>query len=347
MRIEVVRRVFSDGVRHGHARVNQRQVPVGIAVGIVTLVHVLPVQTPRAQIDVVVELVIAVFVVAVDPDQVVIVQKAGIDDPVCMCQCRVREPAALGHDRTVLAGSGFIQADGGQSHGVGSGVVLIPECDGTRIVCANGDLAADIPPLPLHALVRARATGHFPPAVPCAVPPVQQCVAGFGGSGQSFLVSLVSTRGGYVAECSGIDGDLAVFLTEYLLKGRLDRAGRVMKQICCPNFQCCARSNVCKLAVNHSLKAVIVLEDRSDFQLCAVLHECFIDAPEIRSIFLAVVCEVQRQNNRVISVRILHDARALVEQFIVAELDQIGIFLLFLSAGGEAAEQHQHRKKQA
>ena len=264
-----------------------------------------------------------------------------------MCQCRVRKPAALGHHRAMLAGSGFIQADLRGSHGLGLRVVLVPKRDRAGVVRADVNDAADIPPVPLHALIGAVAAAHLPPAVPLTVPPVEQRVTGFGGSGQSAVVSLVNTRGSYAAECSGIDGDLAVFLTEYLLKGRLDRAGRVVKQICCPNFQCCARSNVCKLAVNHSLKAVIVLEDRSDFQLCAVLHERFIDAPEIRSIFLAVVCEVQRQNNRVISVRILHDARALVEQFIVAELNQIGIFLLFLSAGGEAAEQHQHRKKQA
>ena len=89
------------------------------------------------------------------------------------------------------------------------------------------------------------------------------------------------------------------------------------------------------------------MEDRSDFQFCAVLHERFIDAPKIRRILLAVVCEVQRQNDCVISVRIFHDARALVEQLIVTELDQIGVFRFILSAGGEAAEQHQCRKKQA
>ena len=345
MRIEVVRRVFSDGVRHGLARVNQRQIPVGIAVGIAALVHVLPVQTPRAQIDVVVELVITVFVVAVDPDQVVIVQKAGIDDPVRMCQCRVREPAALGHDRTVLAGSGFIQADGGQSHGVGSGVVLIPECDGTRIVCANGDLAADIPPLPLHALVRARATGHFPPAVPCAVPPVEQCVAGRGG--QPAVIRHARLRGLHAAERGGVDGDLAAFLAEDLFKSRLHRTGRVAQHIGRLHLQRCARSDICKLAIYHGFKGVVVGKDSCNLQFYAVLHNRFIDAPEIRRIVFAVVCEVQRQNDCVISVRIFHDARALVEQLIVTELDQIGVFRLILSAGGKAADQHQCRKKQA
>ena len=345
MRIEVVRRLFSDGVRHGHARVNQRQVPVGIAVGIAALVHVIPVQSPGAQIDVVVERVVAVFVVAVDPDQVVIVQKAGIGDPVRMCQCRVREPAALGHDRAVLAGSGFLQADGGQRHGVGSGVVLIPERDGTRIVCANGDLAADIPPLPLHALVRARATGHFPPAVPCAVPPVEQRVAGRGG--QPAVIRHARLRGLHAAERGGVDSDLAAFLAEDLFKSRLHRSGRVAQHIGRLHLQRRTRRDVRELAVYHGFIALVVGNDCRDLQLRAVLHNGFVDAPEIRGVFLAVVCEVQCQNDCVISVRIFHDARALVEQLIVAELDQIGIFRLILSAGGEAAEQHRHRKKQA
>ena len=89
------RSVFSDGIRHGLACVNQRQIPVGIAVGICIFLHVIPVESPRAQIDVVVELVIAIFIVAADPDHVVIVQKAGVNDPVGMLQRHVCEPAAL------------------------------------------------------------------------------------------------------------------------------------------------------------------------------------------------------------------------------------------------------------
>ena len=344
------RSVFSDGIRHGLACVNQRQIPVGIAVGIAALVHVLPVQTPRAQIDVVVELVITVFIVAADPDHVVIFQKARIDDPVRMLQSHVCEPAALGHHCAVLAGSGFAQTDLCGSHGIGPCVVLVPERDCASVVRADVNDAADVPPASFHALIVAVAAGHLPPAVPLTVPPVEQRVTGRGHRARSHVgVRRHRFRacGIFTAERGRVNRYFPAFLAEELLEGCLDRTGRVLKQICCPNFQRCTRSDVRKLAVNHSLKAVIVLEDRSDFQFCAVLHERFIDAPKIRRILLAVVCEVQRQNDCVISVRIFHDARALVEQLIVTELDQIGVFRFILSAGGEAAEQHQCRKKQA
>ena len=141
--------------------------------------------------------------------------------------------------------------------------------------------------------------------------------------------------------------DSALKNAEELLEGCLDWTGRVLKQICCPDFHRCARSDVCKLAFYHGFKGVVVGKDSCCFQFYAILHNRFIDAPKIRRILLAVVCEVQCQNDRVISVRIFHDARALVEQLIVTELDQIGVFRLIFAAGGKAAEQHQRCKKQA
>ena len=103
----LLRNTFSDGIRHRLACVNQRQIPVGIPVGIRIFLHVFPIKTPRAQINVIVEFVIAVFIVAADPDHIIVVQKTGVNDPISVLQCYVCKPATLGHHRAVLAGSGF------------------------------------------------------------------------------------------------------------------------------------------------------------------------------------------------------------------------------------------------
>ena len=189
------RSVFSDGIRHGLACVNQRQIPVGIAVGICIFLHVIPVESPRAQIDVVVELVIAIFIVAADPDHVVIVQQRGINDPVRMLQGHVCEPAALGHHCAVFAGSGFAQTDLRGSHGFGPRVVLVPKRDRASVVRADVNDAADIPPFSLHALIVAVTAAHLPPAVPFAVPPVEQRVAGLGWIGGQRAVNGRFTAG--------------------------------------------------------------------------------------------------------------------------------------------------------
>ena len=130
-----LRNTFSDGIRHRLACVNQRQIPVGIPVGIRIFLHVFPIKTPRAQINVIVEFVIAVFIVAADTDHIIVVQKTGVNDPIGMLQCYVCKPATLGHHRTVLAGSGFTQTDLRGSHRVGSRVVLIPKLDCACVVC--------------------------------------------------------------------------------------------------------------------------------------------------------------------------------------------------------------------
>ena len=130
-----LRNTFSDGIRHRLACVNQRQIPVGIPVGIRIFLHVFPIKTPRAQINVIVEFVIAVFIVAADTDHIIVVQKTGVNDPIGMLQCYVCKPATLGHHRAVLAGSGFTQTDLRGSHRVGSRVVLIPKLDCACVVC--------------------------------------------------------------------------------------------------------------------------------------------------------------------------------------------------------------------
>ena len=131
----LIRSTFSDGIRHRLACVNQRQIPVGIPVGIRIFLHVFPIKAPRAQIDVIVEFVIAVFIVAADPDHIIVVQKTGVNDPVGMLQCYVCKPATLGRHRAVLAGSGFAQTDLRGSHRFGSRVVLVPKLDCAFVVC--------------------------------------------------------------------------------------------------------------------------------------------------------------------------------------------------------------------
>ena len=53
--------------------------------------------------------------------------------------------------------------------------------------------------------------------------------------------------------------------------------------------------------------------------------------------------EIQRDNKGIVSIRILHDARILVEKRIISQFDQIGICILILifAAGGKT-EQHNY-----
>ena len=207
LRIAAVRRgVRADGVRHGLARLDERQIPVLIVAGLCVCVHIVPLGSPRAQIDLIVELVIAVFVVTVDPDQIFILRQTRINDPVRMLQINVRELAVLRHHRAVFAGTGRAQADVDLGHETVSRVVLVPEADDAGLVCANVNIAADIPPAALHVLVIARAAGHLPPAVPVAVPPVEQLVAGLYHFGPAFLL-----EGHGEAEAPEVDRDQAVF----------------------------------------------------------------------------------------------------------------------------------------
>ena len=78
----------------------------------------------------------------------------------------------------MLTGAGGAQGDIHLRHEAVARVVLIPETDDAGLIRADVNIAADIPPVALHVLVIARAAGHLPPAVPVAVPPVQQRVAG-------------------------------------------------------------------------------------------------------------------------------------------------------------------------
>ena len=216
-----LRNTFSDGIRHRLACVNQRQIPVGIPVGIRIFLHVFPIKAPRAQINVIVEFVIAVFIVAADPDHIIVVQKTGVNDPIGMLQCYVCKPATFGHHRTVLAGSGFAQTDLRGSHRFGSRVVLIPKLNCACVVLVEINDAADIPPVAFHAFIIAVATAHLPPAVPFAVPPIEQCVSGRTGG----LRFRIGDR--FPAERSRVNGDCTFFAAEKFLKGRFDFTGRV------------------------------------------------------------------------------------------------------------------------
>ena len=75
LRIAAVRRgVRADGIRHGLARLDEGQIPVIIGLGERILIRVVPVGSPRAQIDLVVELILTVFVVAVDADEIIAIR---------------------------------------------------------------------------------------------------------------------------------------------------------------------------------------------------------------------------------------------------------------------------------
>ena len=118
-----VRRVGRDGlaadhIRHGAAGLHEREIPVVIVIGdIVRIVgsKVIPELPPRAQINLVVKLIVAVFVPALNADHVFNIGETavdrGIDDPVGMLQRQIREVAALRHHGTVLSDTGAVQRD--------------------------------------------------------------------------------------------------------------------------------------------------------------------------------------------------------------------------------------------
>ena len=234
-----------------------------------------------------------------------------------MLHSHVCEPAVLRHHRAVITGSGFAQTDLNGGHGLGPCVVLVPKRDRAGAVRTDINVAADIPPISLHALIGAVAAAHLPPAVPFAVPPVKQFVAGRGRQ-RGIRARIV---GRFPFERSRVNGDRAFFLAEQLLKGRLDFGSSVLEHISRFDLNRRTRSNFRELSFYYGFKGIVIGKDSCNFQFCAVLHDRFINAPKIRCIFLAFVCEVQCQNNCIISVRILHDARTLVEQLIVIELD--------------------------
>ena len=147
------RSIRSDAVRHGLARVDQRQIPVGIEIWAVFLLHIIPIESPRAQVDLIAVRIVAVFVPAVDADDIRKLLQARVDDPVGVREGHIGKPAALGCQRAMLASTGVAQADRCRYHGVVLGVVLIPERHGARAVCVDLDHAADIPPLTFHALI--------------------------------------------------------------------------------------------------------------------------------------------------------------------------------------------------
>ena len=266
-----------------------------------------------------------------------------------MFQRHIRKPAALGHHGAIFAGSGFIQADLCQSHGIILGIVHIPQGDGARVVFSDVDDAADIPPLALHVhfLIIAVAGAHLPPAVPFAVPPIQQGVAAPGGRRRCIATAPFRR---FPAEGGRVDGDLAALGAEHLLKLHLHLAGGILQHEGGLYLHRLARLHILHLVVRHRRQDVIIRIDDGDIQHLAILRGRFGNAPQIRVGFIAVVGIVQRQNQRVVSVGILHDAGIFIEDFIVAQLDQIGIcrfIILIALTAGSKAKQHQRRKQQA
>ena len=341
----------ADHIRHGAAGLHEREIPVVIVIGdIVGIVggEVIPELPPRAQINLVVKLVLAVFVPALNADHVFNIGEAavdrGINDPIGMLQRQIREVAALRHHGTVLSDTGAVQRDRRLRHRIRSRVVLVPDRDGARIVHADIDDSAGVPPLSRHALVSARAAGHRPPAIPRAVPPVKQRITRRSGKGGVCAARRIGGR--FPAERSRVDGDRAVFLAEQLLKRHFYRGRRILQHIGRLYLKRFARRDILKLFVNHRSKGGIIGENSSNLQLLAVLRERLINAPEIRGRFLAVVCKVQRQNNGIVPVGICHDARVLIEELIVFQLDLVGLCLFSLAAAAaETYCQHSDEKQ--
>ena len=178
-----------DAVRHGLARLDQRQIPVVVIIRFVFFFHVVPVGPPRAQPDLVVELVFAAFIVALDHDHVFVACRSRINDPLFACQVHVRKVAALGRQRAVFTGVRFAERDGHFGHGIVLGEVLVPEREGAGLIGTDVDVAADVPSCVVHIFIVACTLGYLPPAVPVAVPPVEHLVAGLRCVAGPFLVA--------------------------------------------------------------------------------------------------------------------------------------------------------------
>ena len=247
-------------------------------------------------------------------DHVVVVQKAGIYYPVRVFKRDIREPAALRHHGAELTRPGLVQADRGGDHGLRFRVVLVPEGDGAHIVLAYVDGAADVPPLALHVLVIAPAAGHYPPAVPVAVPPVEQRVAGtVRRLGVAVIAGqLGAAAGRFLAERGRVYGQSGALAAEELLELYLDLAGRISKYKGALDLQSLAGHDIRILAVADGIERVLGSIDRGQRQLRAILRGALDDGQEIAVGFVGVVGVVQRQDERVVPIIVFHYARALV-----------------------------------
>ena len=114
----VRRHICTDSIRHGLARLDQRHIPAAVKSRPRIFFHVIPCGSPRTEIDLIIELVVAAFIPAVDPDQILVILQTRIYDPVCVLQIHVREVAALGCQRAVFAGTGCAQSDRSLGHRV-------------------------------------------------------------------------------------------------------------------------------------------------------------------------------------------------------------------------------------
>ena len=155
------------------------------------------------------ECISAVFSITVNVDHVPIVHQSWVNDPVPVLQRNIREGTALGCHGAIYAGPIITEADRCGNHRFRLRVVLIPEGDSARAVPPMSMAPQMSHQAPSRSLVIARAAGHDPPAVPVAVPPVQQYI-----SGPSILTCTASRR--FPAECGRIDGDLTGFVAECL-----------------------------------------------------------------------------------------------------------------------------------
>ena len=335
----------------GHllAGLDHGQIPVVVGSGEVFLQHIVPVDAPRTQEDIVGVFIVAVYVVAVDVDHVGIIHQPRVNDPVRMLQRDIGEPAALGHQGAVLAGSLLRQADRRFGHGLILGVILVPEGDGAHRVVADINDAADIPPCAVHAFIIACTVGHHPPAVPGAVPPAERVggipdVAGIlGHIRQGHAVC-----GGLPAECGRVHGDLAVLAAQELLKSHFDRVGGIQQPERSLYLQGLARGHIHKLVADHLVVGLRVGINGSQVQGFLILDGRFRDAPHIGGAFLAVVGKVQRHNKGVDALEVRHDAGAFVKQCIVAQLHQVGVFVFARAfAAGSKTQQHCPGEQQA
>ena len=247
-------------------------------------------------------------------DHVLIIKQARIYYPVRVLKRDIREPAALRHHGAELTRPGLVQADRGGDHGLRFRVVLVPERDFANIVLAYVNRAADVPPLAFHVLVGAPAAGHYPPAVPVAVPPVEQSVAGpVRRLGVAVIAGqLGAAAGRFLAERGRIDGDAGALAAKQLLKLYLNLAGRISKYKGAFDFQSLAGHDIRILAVADGIERVLVSKDRGQRQLRAVLRGALDDGQEIAVGFVGVVGVVQRQDERVVPIIVFHYARALV-----------------------------------
>ena len=233
----------------------------------------------------------------------------------------IRKPAALGHHRAVLAGTGGVQADGCIDHGIAPRVVLIPERDRAHVVRAYFDNAGHVPPVIIHFLISAGAAGKCPPAVPLTVPPVKQRVAGLVEHGRAAAAAaeLLGAQG------RGVNAELADLLADYLRKLHLDLALLIAQDKGKAYVGACAGLNFGELSVGHGLICILICKDACDIELHAVLEALLNYRPEEGRGAFARVRIAEGDNYCVVSYRVLSENRALIVERAVLKDDVVRV----------------------